>query len=198
MGYKSKKSKKSKKKISKTQLDFSNNSDSEGLDYETKTFSPDLEDDNDNLMVDDRNFNINTPIDKSNDDQDWTITESSGCVITGHTPTDEARREHKLIGYFERSQKTEKTQLNSKNSKKKPEEMKSKKSDEQKNKKKDKSRNQLFPLENQNGQNERNFTKLEYTNVLYEIGRCHLLLSYYTLNSLKESRVHDLIIYLFH
>ncbi|CAB5389180.1 unnamed protein product [Rhizophagus irregularis] len=48
------------------------------LDYDAIPFQPNLEADDDDLMDDDRDLNINRPIDKSFDVQDRTIAESSG------------------------------------------------------------------------------------------------------------------------
>ncbi|GBC33502.1 hypothetical protein GLOIN_2v1765605 [Rhizophagus irregularis DAOM 181602=DAOM 197198] len=48
------------------------------LDYDAIPFQPNLEADDDDLMDDDRDLNINRPIDKSSDVQDRTIAESSG------------------------------------------------------------------------------------------------------------------------
>ncbi|UZO08413.1 uncharacterized protein OCT59_028668 [Rhizophagus irregularis] len=50
------------------------------LDYDAIPFQPNLEADDDDLMDDDRDLNINRPIDKSSDVQDRTIAESSAAT----------------------------------------------------------------------------------------------------------------------
>ncbi|POG79373.1 hypothetical protein GLOIN_2v1527177, partial [Rhizophagus irregularis DAOM 181602=DAOM 197198] len=75
---KSKKSKKSKKKISKSQLDSSHHSESEGFDDDVITFEPRGEVDSDDQMDDDRDLNIDRSISKTNVDQNRMIAESSG------------------------------------------------------------------------------------------------------------------------